>query len=60
MPKYPVERDLIVFPERIYLIGDGDDVMWCEDPAPGPNMDPDDAVMYIRADKVIAHPKGGE
>lgn len=43
-------------PETIYLIP-GEDVdgapamVWCDDPAPGEDMDPEEAVKYIRADK---------
>ena len=42
------------FPEKIYLFGDGDDIVWCEDPAPSYEHNADDAVEYIRADKVKA------
>ena len=43
-------------PETIYLIP-GEDVdghmgwLWCDDPAPGEDMDPAEAVKYVRADK---------
>ncbi|MFL1404235.1 hypothetical protein ACJO2E_02680 [Marinobacter sp. M1N3S26] len=41
-------------PETIYLIPgecDGEPCMvWCDDPAPSPDHDPDEAVKYIRAD----------
>jgi hypothetical protein len=43
-------------PETIYLIK-GEDVdgapcmVWCDDPAPSHDHDPDEAVKYIRADK---------
>lgn len=39
-------------PETIYLIPDADGHVWCEDPAPGEGMNPDEAVKYIRADSV--------
>ena len=42
-------------PEIIYLIDGADELgvckLWCQDPAPGAGMNPDDAVQYIRADK---------
>lgn len=40
-------------PERIWLIpnaGNDGETLWCDDPAPGTGMDPDDAVEYRRAD----------
>lgn len=40
-------------PERIWLIpnaGNDGETVWCDDPAPGADMDPDDAVEYRRAD----------
>jgi len=42
-------------PERIYLIPDGEcGHVWCADPAPGLDMDPADAVAYVRADRIEA------
>ena len=45
-------------PEVIYLIPDDSEFaygplswVWCDDPAPAPGMDEDDAIKYIRADK---------
>lgn len=44
-------------PETIYLIP-GEDIdgapcmVWCDDPAPGEGMNPDEAVKYVRADSV--------
>lgn len=43
-------------PETIYLIpgetwDSPEGLCWCDSPAPGAGMDPDDAVAYIRADK---------
>ncbi|OZI61594.1 hypothetical protein [Bordetella genomosp. 11] len=36
-------------PDRIYLIDMGaDGLVWCDDPAPGTDMDADDAVEYVR------------
>ena len=41
-------------PETIYLIPDYDEGIlghvWCDDPAPGLGMDPEDAIEYRRAD----------
>lgn len=41
-------------PETIYLIPDYDEGVlghvWCDDPAPGTGMDPEDAIEYRRAD----------
>ncbi|MEF9602652.1 hypothetical protein O4J55_09980, partial [Paracoccus sp. PXZ] len=40
-------------PERIWLIpdaGNDGETLWCNDPAPGAGMDPDDAVEYLRRD----------
>lgn len=40
-------------PERIWLIpnaGNDGETVWCDDPAPGADMDQDDAVEYRRAD----------
>ena len=40
-------------PEIIYLIPqDVGEYVWCDDPAPGPEMDESDAVKYIRYDCV--------
>lgn len=37
--------------EVIYLIPDGfNNVMWCDDPAPEPDMDAAEAIKYIRHD----------
>ncbi|MDY6797931.1 MAG: hypothetical protein SVX28_04160 [Pseudomonadota bacterium] len=36
-------------PETIYLIPDADGHVWCDDPAPGEGMDPDEAVKYVRS-----------
>jgi hypothetical protein len=38
-------------PETIYLIPDTEHGhVWCDDPAPGLGMDPEDAIEYRRAD----------
>ena len=38
-------------PETIYLIPDAEHGhVWCDDPAPGLGMDPEDAIEYRRAD----------
>lgn len=41
-------------PETIYLIPDASEGVlshvWCDDPAPGLGMDPEDAIEYRRAD----------
>lgn len=43
-------------PETIYLIPDASEGVlghvWCDDPAPGIGMDPEDAIEYRRADTV--------
>lgn len=40
-------------PERIWLIPDGEGgFMWCDDPAPGTDMDPADAIEYTSAESV--------
>jgi len=42
------------FPEVIYLLpGTGEDgeATWCDDPAPGWDMDPDDAIRYVKQPK---------
>lgn len=42
-------------PEVIYLISDDlnqGEYVWCDDPVPCDEMDPADAVKYIRADLV--------
>lgn len=45
-------------PEVIYLIP-GEDIdgvmgwLWCDDPAPSKDHDPNEAVKYVRADKVV-------
>lgn len=52
-------------PNEIYLIpvmeNDWEpgfiDYVWCEDPAPGNGMDPEDAVQYVRADDRAAFQK---
>lgn len=39
------------FPEVIYLLpgtGEGGEATWCDDPAPGWAMDPDDAIRYVK------------
>lgn len=36
-------------PDFIYLIDTGDQIAWCDDPAPGPNDDPNESVAYVRA-----------
>jgi len=42
-------------PETIYLIPDSEHGhLWCDDPAPGLGMDPEDAIEYRRADVVDA------
>lgn len=38
--------------KEIYLIDSGDGVVWCDDPAPGNDMDESDAVKYVRADTI--------
>ncbi len=38
--------DKFVFPEKIFLLGEGDDVVWCEDPAPGLDHIASEAVEY--------------
>jgi hypothetical protein len=43
--------------EVIYLIDAGDEIVWCEDPAPGTGMDESEAVRYIRADQTPAQIK---
>ena len=37
-------------PEHIWLIDTGTETTWCDNPAPGINMDEKDAVKYIRVD----------
>jgi hypothetical protein len=40
-------------PSLIYLIplnNEEYDYVWCEDPAPEPDMEPADAIAYVRAD----------
>ncbi len=37
-------------PDQIYLMDMGDEIAWCDDPAPGAEMNADDAVKYVRAD----------
>ncbi len=34
----------------IYLIDQDGDYVWCDDPAPSPDMDEKDAIAYIRLD----------
>ena len=42
-------------PERIWLIPDGEHgFMWCDDPAPGIGMEPEDATEYVMADRLTA------
>ena len=42
-------------PERIWLIPDGEHgFMWCNDPAPGIDMNPEDATEYVLADRITA------
>ena len=33
----------------IYLIDMGDEIVWCDSPAPEPGMEAKDAVKYVRA-----------
>ena len=41
-------------PEVIYLIPDDEyGYTWCDCPAPSDGMEEEDAIKYIRADKVI-------
>lgn len=42
----------MITPNKIYLTH-VDEVVWNDDPAPGIGMKPDDAVEYIRTDKVV-------
>lgn len=42
--------DIMSTPETIYLLIEGDGHVWCEEPAPGIEQDPNDAIEYIRAD----------
>lgn len=51
--------------EIIFLLDDGSEISWCNDPAPGIGMEDADAVPYVRLDKVthmlneaINRPKG--
>lgn len=50
-------------PETIYLIL-GEDIdgqlgwLWCDDPAPTNDHDPDEAVRYVRADRYDAPTTG--
>jgi len=38
----------------IYLIPDGDGTAsWCSDPAPGIDMNEEDAIKYVRADSAV-------
>lgn len=51
----PKEASMIAaeMPKWIWLIpdaGNDGETVWCDDPAPGVGMDPDDAVEYVRAD----------
>jgi hypothetical protein len=42
-----------VWPKRIWLLpenGAAGETTWCDDPAPGDDMDPADAIEYVRAD----------
>lgn len=42
-------------PERIWLLpdaGNDGETLWCDNPAPGAGMSPEDAVEYVRADLV--------
>ncbi len=43
-------------PERIFLIELGDEIVWCDDPDPGTDMDKADAVEYIRKDCLDFNP----
>lgn len=42
-------------PKIIYLIDMGDEISWCDDPAPGIGMNQKNAVKYIRVDSVPEH-----
>lgn len=42
-------------PKRIWLLpdaGNDGETLWCDNPAPGAEMSPEDAVEYVRADLV--------
>jgi len=44
-------------PEKIYLMEVGlDEIVWCDDPDPGLEMDEQESVEYIRADCVQRPP----
>lgn len=38
-------------PGVIYLIRLGDEIVWCDDPAPDGDIDPAESVKYIRANE---------
>jgi len=39
-------------PDKIWLIDMGDEITWCDDPAPGTDMDANDAVGYVKAGEI--------
>lgn len=44
------------FPDKIYLMDMGDEIVWCDDPAPGVGMEEFESVEYIRTDRERAEP----
>ncbi len=53
-PERDIQRERGQLPNSIYLVPDysgeyGDCWMWCDEPAPGDDHDPYDAVKYVRA-----------
>lgn len=43
----------MVTPDKIYLLDMGDEVDWADSPDPGVDMEPDDAIAYVKANKVL-------
>jgi len=43
-------------PDKIFLIEMGDDLVWCEEPAPDEGMKESDAIRYIREDCTYRQP----
>jgi hypothetical protein len=43
-----MNKELRQLPDTIYLIYDGERVVWCDEPDPCTGMDPNDAVKYVR------------
>ena len=39
-------------PDEIYLIRQGDEVVWCEHPDPAPDVEPEDVTKYVKAAEI--------